>query len=203
MSKNENLGIPNFNPVYIQVLPEQNFVDEIIDIHRFIKDEISKATIPELKGQKSFKFINYGMTQLVYVLSIDDKPLYTLIVNQLATRFGHGKEEFLNLENLHSGNPNNVINSLYCFNNSRREMYVTPYEYQARCLGVDEGGWGVWIPEPEYHFSLFNKDDKKIINTCAIAMLIKMYDGENGEGIANLYLDGGDFMLLANFEKKK
>ena len=40
MSKNENLGIPNFNPVYIQVLPEQNFVDEIIDIHRFIKDEI-------------------------------------------------------------------------------------------------------------------------------------------------------------------
>lgn len=203
MLKNEKLGIPFLNPIYIQVLPGQDPFDEIMDIQKFIKDELSKTSIPELKGAKSFKFINYGRAQLVYVLNVEGDTLYTLIVNQPATRFGVGRDEFLNLEKLYRNNPNNVIKPLYYLNNSKRELYVTPYEYQARCLGVNYGGWGVWVPEPDYHFSLFNEDDKRIINICVIAMLINMYNSEIREGIGNIYLDGGDFMLPANFEKEK
>ena len=47
-------------------------------------------------------------------------------------------------------------------------------------LGIhDFGPWYVeLLPEPEYHFETFNENDRKIINSTMIAMLIKLYDEE-------------------------
>ncbi|MDE5830828.1 MAG: hypothetical protein K2H53_04095, partial [Clostridia bacterium] len=76
------------------------------------------------------------------------------------------------------------------------ELYVTPYLYQARCIASYECNWGVFIPEPEYHFTSFSKEERQIINSSMIALLVKMFDSKNNLGIASCNISrGGDFIL--------
>lgn len=149
------------------------------------------------------QFINYGSTQLVYVLTIDENRQYTFLVNQPATQFGTGKREFENLRILSKDNRDTVITPLYYFtdqNSMNRELYVTPYYYQSRCIGVEDKEWGMWIPEPEYLFYDFKSQDRKIINASMVALLIKLYDAKGKRGLSEIRLDGGDFMLEKGFE---
>ena len=95
------------------------------------------------------------------------------------------------------------ITPLYYFadkNNSSRELYVTPYYYQARCIGVEDKEWGIWVPEPEYLFYDFKSQDRKVINASMVALIIKFYDAKNKKGLSGIRLDGGDFMLEKGFE---
>lgn len=200
MKVKESLGIPNYGSWYIEILPGQNVQEEMMQTHQFINLVLS-TNIPEFEGSKKIEFINYGSTQLVYVLTVNEERQYTFLVSQPAIKLGTSQKEFDNLRIL-SKNNDNVIKPIYYFmdeKNLSKELYVTPYDYQSRCIGV-ETEWGMWVPEPEYHFVEFKDIDRKIINSVMIAMLIKFYDEESKKGIVKCRLDGGDFMIEKGFE---
>ena len=200
----DSLGIPNFGPWYINVLPEQDTLEEITEIFNFIKSVVYDKKILEFNsGNIDIQFINYGRTQLVFVVTVDNNKQYTLLVNQPATKYGVGKNEFDNLNMLNKIDAQLVIKPLYYFENENQELYITPYYHQARCIGVDTNEWGMWIPEPEYHFDMFNEKNRRIINSTMIAILIRLYDEKNNKGISKCRLDGGDFMLLKGFENNE
>jgi len=202
----ESLGIENYGEWYIRHLPEQNEKEEFKKVNDFISEFISKTDMEELKGKKHIKFINYGDTQLVFVVTINEEKQYALLLNQPKTEVGQGLEEYNSLINLNKNHPDIVIRPLkYYVNpaNPQQELYITPYYFKARCVGVNEKDWGIWIPEPEYHFKDFNQTERKIINKCMIALVVKLYDEKNKRGISKWRFDGGDFMLLKGFEKEE
>jgi hypothetical protein len=202
----ESLGIENYGEWYIRHLPEQNEKEEFKKVNDFISEFISKTDMEELKGKKNIKFINYGDTQLVFVVTINEEKQYALLLNQPKTEAGQGLEEYNNLINLNKNHPDNVIKPLKYYvnpSNPQQELYITPYYFKARCVGVNEKDWGVWIPEPDYHFKDFNLTERKIINKCMIALVVKLYDEKNKKGISKWRFDGGDFMLLKGFEKEE
>lgn len=203
--KEEALGIPSSGFEYMKLLPKQNDVDEFFDIQDFLKEVIRSKTIPEFQGKnKTIQFINYGDTQLVYVLSVGERK-YTLLLGQPATEFGKVKKEYENLRRLGKANQKNVVVPIHYVksNSNKRELYVTPYLFQARCVGVEEKEWGMWIPEPRYHFKEFSLKERNIINSSMIAMLIKLYDNDSNLGIASCHLGGGDFILEKGFENEE
>ncbi len=209
IKKEDSLGIPNYGIHYFKMPQDKNSIEdalnEFIEIHSFINQVVSSNTVPEFQGkQKRLQFINYGSTQLVYVLTVDEKRQYTFLVNQPSTPFGVGKREFENLKMLSRVNKDNVIIPLYYFkgknNDYERELYVTPYYYQSRCIGVEDKEWGIWIPEPKYFFHNFEEQDRRVINASMIALLIKLYDDKGKKGLSDIRLDGGDFMLEKGFE---
>lgn len=200
----ECLGIPNMGPLYFRFPannePMQN-IQELIDLSMFVKSTVRNKDIEEFKGKDfNIQLINYGDAQVVAVLTVDNSKQYTLMINQPATEFGYGKKEFDNLIKLNQIDPSIVIKPIHYFEQNHHELYITPYYYQARCIGLSPTDWGIWIPEPKYHFQIFNERERKIINSTMIAMLIKLYDKENNKGISKCYLHGGDFMLLKGFE---
>lgn len=200
----DSLGIPNFGPWYIEILPNQDILEELIDMSKFVKSIIDNKNIHEFNSNNiDVQFINYGKTQLVFVVTVDNSKQYTLLINQPATKYGVGKNEFDNLNKLNQIDSELVIKPMYYFENGNYELYITPYYHQSRCVGVETTQWGIWIPEPEYHFETFNENDRKIINSAMVAMLIKLYDEENSMGISKCRLDGGDFMLLKGFENNE
>ncbi len=207
--KEDPLGIPDYGGInYLKMPPgknsEENTLNEFFGIQNFIKQVLASDAVPEFQyNQRRIEFINYGSTQLVYVLTIDESRQYTLVVNQPATPFGTGKREFENLQSLSKDNKSNVISPLYYFadkNGEKRELYVTPYYYQARCIGVEDKEWGIWVPEPEYLFHDFKPENRKVINSSMVALLVKLYDSKRKMGLSEVRLDGGDFMLEKGFE---
>lgn len=208
INKNDSLGIPNYGIHYLKMPLERNSLEyaleELNGIHKFINLVVSSNTVPEFQGkQKRLQFINYGSTQLVYVLTVDENRQYTFLVNQPSTQFGTGKKEFENLKMLSKNNRDNVITPLYYFadqNSTSRELYVTPYYYQSRCIGVASTEWGMWVPEPEYLFHDFKVQDRKVINASMVALLVKLYDDKEKKGLSEVRLDGDDFMIEKGFE---
>ncbi len=194
----EALGIPNFGPHYLNVLPGQIDIVELIKTVGFVTSFVENGDIKEFIGDHvDVRFINYGSTQLVFVVEVDDRK-YTLLVNQPATSYGVGKKEYDNLTELSKVNPDLVVRPIHYHEDGERELYMTPYYYQSRCIGVEYNDWGVWKPEPEYHFSNFNDKERLIINSSMVASLIKLY---NGKGLSKVRLDGGDFTLLKCYDK--
>ena len=203
-AKKKSLGIPNFGPWYLELLPNQNCTREIINIYSFLNSMIDSECIDVLKGNSiNIQFINYGRTQLVFVVTVDNEKKYTLLVDQPATMYGTGNDEFNNLKRLNQIDSNIVIKPIDYYSNNNQELYITPYYYQSRCIGIEVKNWGMWIPEPIYHFEIFNDNQRNIINSTMVALLITLYDEENKKGIAKCRLDGGDFMLLKGFENNK
>ena len=202
-----HLGLENYGEWYIRHLPDQNDEEEFTKINNFVKEFFNTNTFEEFKGsQKHIKFINYGDVQLVFVITIDESKQYALLVNQPKTPVGQGLEEFNNLIYLNSLYPEHIIKPIKYYvnpNNPQQELYITPYYFQARCVGVNTTEWGIWIPEPKYTFVDFNPVEKKVINKCMIALVIKFYDEKNKKGISRWRFDGGDFMLLKGFENEE
>lgn len=202
----EALGIPSLGYEYMKMPPNQESVEERLDtfqkIYKFLADTANSNLIPEFQGKdKKLQFINYGDTELVYVLTVG-KRKYTMLLGQPSTQFGVVKREYENLRTLGKNGKQNVVVPIQYFKDeeSKQELYVTPYLHQARCIGVDEKDWGVWIPEPTYHFREFTELERSIINSSMIAMLIKLFDDKNHLGIGECRLGGGDFMLEKGFE---
>lgn len=211
MEDDEALGIPDSGYEYLNVLPSQEGwkekTFEFFAIKNFIRDVVNSNTVPEFQGNNmKLQFINYGDMQLVYVILIDERK-YTLLVGQPATEFGRVKREYDNLRILGKNNKENIVVPKYYFKDKddRRELYVTPYLYQARCVGVanEVNKWGMWVPEPEYHFQEFSPKERSIINSSMIAMLIKFFDEKNNLGIGDCRLGGGDFVLEKGFENEE
>ena len=207
--KYEKLGIPSSGYEYMRVLASQEGwkerIDEFLGIRDFLMEVANSKQILEFQGKnKRLQFINYGDTQLVYVLTVGGRK-YTLLVGQPSTEFGVVKKEYENLKILGKSNRENIVVPIhYCGDrNNHKELYVTPYLYQARCIGVEDREWGIWVPEPEYHFQEFSQEDRRVINSSMIAILVKYFDDKNNLGIGACRLGGGDFILEKGFEDEK
>ena len=203
LKENEALGIPDSGFLYIKLSPEQEKerLNEFLGIRGFLVEVANSRTVPEFQGRnRNIQFINYGDTQLVYVLSADSRK-YTLLLGQPSTEFGTVKREYDNLRKIGKGN-NDVVVPTHYFKDSTntRELYVTPYLYQARCIACDDCGWGVYVPEPDYHFRTFSEDEKRVINSSMIAKLVSLYDDKNNLGVTACKIGGGDFILEKGYE---
>ena len=204
----EPLGIPSSGFEYMKMKKEdadwRERLDKFLDIRKFISDVVNTNTMPEFQGEnKTVQFINYGDTELVFVFNVENRK-YTLLVGQPSTEFGQVRAEYENLRRLGENYNENIVVPLRYFSNEKDlELYVTPYLYQARCIGIEEKDWGMWVPEPEYHFQDFSKENREIINSSMIAMLIKFFDDKNNLGIGACHIGGGDFVLQKGFEKRE
>lgn len=196
----KNIGIGSINPAYIEVNEIQDKNDEYNKIMRFLKKyleyyaENNSVSADEL----NLEFINYGKTELVYVLTDKDGNRITLLVKQPTVRLGDVNEEMQHLSELNKKDKN-VVAPIDYFQLGDQELYVTPYIIQARCI-ASAGTWGMYIPEPYYRFESFTKEQESIVNTCMIAKLVSLYDFEKQEGISCCKLGGGDFMLPKGWE---
>lgn len=206
---NEKLGIPSSGIEYMRVPQNKEGckerINEFFEIKDFLLQVVNSNELQEFQGKnKKIQFINYGDTQLVYVLTVGERK-YTLLVGQPAVEFGTVKREYENLRTLGRNNNENIVVPIHYFKDkkSERELYVTPYLYQARCIGVEDKNWGIWVPEPEYHFQEFSPENKGVINSSMIAILIKYFDDKRNLGIGNCRLSGGDFILEKGFEDEK
>lgn len=202
LSGTENIGIGSINPAYIVINEIQDKEDEYKKIRKFLNKYAEKYAktngipIEELK----IEFINYGKTELVYVLSEKSDKRVTLLVKQPGVKFGKVSQEAQNLLLLKEKDEN-VIAPIDYFQLGDQELYVTTYINQARCI-ASYGTWGMYIPELYYRFKPFTFEQEKIVNSCMIAKLVSLYDFTKHEGISSCKLGGGDFMLPKGWEKE-
>lgn len=196
----KNIGIGSINPMYIEVNEIQDKNDEYNKIIRFLKKFLeyyaknNNVPFDELK----LEFINYGKTELVYVLTEKDGKRFALLVKQPAVKLGDVYQEMQNLLALRKKDES-VVAPIDYFQLGDQELYVTPYINQARCI-ASYGTWGMYIPEPYYRFEPFSKEQERIVNICMISKLVSLYDFENQEGISCCKLGGGDFMPPKGWE---
>lgn len=199
-SENKNIGIGFINPAYIEINEIQDKDDEYKKIKRFLYKYLQQYS--ERKSipieDLHIEFINYGKTELVYVLSEKSGKRVTLLVKQPAVQLGKVNQEAQNLLALKKRDEN-VVAPIDYFQLGDQELYVTPYINQARCV-ASYGSWGMYIPEPYYRFESFTTEQEKIVNSCMIAKLVSLYDFAKGEGISSCKLGGGDFILPKGWE---
>lgn len=196
----KNIGIGSIDPTYIEVNEIQDTDDEYNKIMRFLKKylEYYAKNNGMSADELNLEFINYGKTELVYVLTDKNGNRITLLVKQPAVRLGDVNEEMQHLLDLNKKDKN-VVAPIDYFQLGDQELYVTPYINQARCI-ASYGTWGMYIPEPYYRFESFTKEQESIVNICMIAKLVSLYDFEKQEGISCCKLGGGDFMLPKGWE---
>ena len=197
-----NMGIGGGDAGYFELAENQNIMTEYLKVYNFI-DKYSTQYATKNKMNRDdiqYQFINYGKTQLVYVMTDANGNKQTILVKQPAVKYGAVKKEhdiLCELQNIDS----HVIAPIDYFADGEQELYVTPYLEQARCVASD-GEWGVYVPEPIYRFEEFEKTDADVINSCMIAKLISYYDWDKGQGLSACKLGGGDFVLAKGYEKQ-
>lgn len=198
----QSIGIGMVNPMYIEVNELQDKDYEYSKIRKFLKKYMTEYASKKGLDTSDLKleFINYGKTELVYVLTEPNGERVTILTKQPAVEFGKVKQEAQNLRELKKVDKN-VVAPIDYYKFGDQELYVTPYINQARCIASD-GSWGMYIPEPFYRFESFTEDQEQIVNACMIAKLVSLYDFEKGQGIASCKLGGGDFMLPKGWEKE-
>ena len=198
----KNIGIGKINPMYLVVNEIQEKEYEYRKITKFLKKYIeyyaekNKILIENL----NLEFINYGKTEIVYVLTEKNGKRVTLLVKQPIVRLGDVYNEMQYLLELNKKDKN-VIAPIDYFQLYDQELYVTPYINQARCV-ASYGTWGMYIPEPYYRFESFNNEQEKIVNMCMIAKIVSLYNFEKNEGISCCKFGGGDFMLPKGWENE-
>lgn len=198
----DNISIGGMSEMYINVTHEQNAMMEYAKICKFldkyVEDYSKTSGIP--KEMLELEFINYGKTELVYVLTEKHtKKRTTLLVKQPAVPYGKVKEEYNNLIELSKEHENIVTPTSY-YTRGDQELYTTPYMHQARCV-ASYNTWGMYVPEPIYRFENFSEEQEHIVNQCMIAKLVSMYNTKTQEGLGMCKLGGGDFMLPKGWEE--
>ena len=198
----KNLGIGFIHPLYIETNELQEKEYEYIKIIKFLNKFVEYYTENNNLNKEDVKldFINYGKTELVYVLTEKSGKRITLLIKQPAVKFGLVKEELENLKELKKID-DKVVSPIDYYTFGDQELYVTPYINQARCV-ASQDCWGIYIPEPYYRFEPFTKEQSHIVNSCMIAKLLNYYDFDKNEGISKCKLGGGDFMLPKGWENE-
>lgn len=198
--QSESLGIPDNGYFYHSTGQAQDRSVEFGKTEEFLDWLISNHP-EEFDYNASIKFINYGDTELVYVIDeLGNKR--TLLVGQPNVKFGTVKIEYDNLQKLYKQNSSLVVCPSIYFSHQDREAYVTPYFNQARCIATQEIGWGAYIPEPDYHFKRYSLEDEYVICTAIIANLITLYDEQEKLGLASCKIGGGDFILEKEWDRE-
>lgn len=194
-----NLGINSNGFIYHIISDNQDRLIEFEKTNKFLNDLIKNN--PNYFNNSNIEFINYGDTELVYV--IDENGFKrTLLVGQPNTSFGEVKTEYNNLIKLHFEHPDLIICPIAYFYNDDREAYLTPYIYQARCIASQDIGYGSYIPDPYYHFEKYNEDDEYLITSVMVANLVKLYNDKEQLGLASCKLGGGDFILEKEYDNE-
>lgn len=199
-NNSSKLGIGYLNPLYLSVDSTQNVFEEVDKINAFLNLYMGMCAYREKRDIHDYKleFINYGKTELVYVLTKNTGEMVTVLVKQPAVKLGDVEREAINLIELKKIDKN-VVAPIDYFKYGDQELFVTPYIYQARCV-ASYTDWGMYIPEPNYRFVNFDKKQRSIVNKCMIAKLISYYDYVSSRGVVSCKLGGGDFMLPKGWE---
>ena len=198
--KFENLGIPDSGYFYHFTDEMQERSVEFEKTERFLNWLVSEHP-GEFGDNVAIKFINYGDTELVYIVD-ESEYQRTLLVGQPNTKFGTVKSEYDNLQKLYRQNPSTIVCPTIYFSHEEREAYITPYFYQARCIASQEIGWGAYIPEPSYHFKKYGEEDEYIVCAAMIANLVTLYNEQEKLGIASCKIGGGDFILEKEWDRE-
>ena len=198
--EHEKLGIPDNGYIYHMIDETQDRSVEFIRTQEFL-ESILNNNLKIFNPTDSFHFINYGDTELVYVIEQAGNKS-TILVGQPNIKFGTVKREYDNLVKLSKKNPNLVIAPTNYFCNEYREAYLTPYIYQARCFASQNFGYGAYIPDPSYHFATYSDDDTYLICKAIIANLILLYDEKENLGLGACKIGGGDFILEKEFDNE-
>ena len=199
----KNMGIGMLSVGYVFVKDNQDVWGEYAKIENFLNEFVEQYAKKKGFSKQDFtlEFINYGRTELVYVLTNkSSEEKVTILAKQPVVEFGKVKQEAENLKRLKLVDKNVVAPTDY-YSNGEQELYVTPYINQARCVASDRK-WGMYVPEPFYRFDDFTDAQESVVNTCMIAKLVSLYDFEKGQGVACCKLGGGDFMLPKGWETK-
>ena len=149
--------------------------------------------------ENEIEFINYGDTELVYVVTTQ-KSRNTILVGQPITPLGTVKVEYENLLHLAKKHPSIVISPLGYATNGKRECYITPYIHQARCIATYANNYGAYIPEPYYRFEPYQEEDEYLITKTIIANLVRLYDEDEKLALAECKIGGGDFIMEKEFD---
>ena len=199
-----NLGLNFVAPFYIQVNEIQDKDYEYAKIMRALekyKEHYAKVHNVNVKAL-GFHFINWGRTELVYVLKNGNGICETVLIKQPGVRMGTVEKEAQNLAELKKRD-DHVVAPLEYFQVGDQELYTTPYMYQARCIAADSGWWGMYIPEPMYRFECFNDSVVDLVCIGMIAKLVSLYDHQTQMGIGACRLSGGDFMFPKDWDSKE
>ncbi len=199
-----NLGLNFVAPFYIEVNKIQDKDYEYAKIMRALEyykiyyAEKHNLRVDNLK----FHFINYGRTELVYVLKNGKDICETVLIKQPGVKMGVVEQEAKNLTELKMRDEH-VIAPIEYFQIGDQELYTTPYMYQARCIAGYNGYWGMYVPEPIYRFECFNAEVGNLVCIGMIAKLVSLYDHKKQVGIGACRLSGGDFMFPKDWDTKK
>lgn len=141
--KNEPLGIPGDGYEYQKVSDYQDIYKEYIKTIDFFQGTFNYelyTQAPDIFSDNyNIKFINYGDTELVYVLANGIKK-WTILLGQPMTQKGTVKKEYDILNSLAINHPDLIVKPNYYFSNQDRECYITPYIHQARCIASQNKG---------------------------------------------------------------
>ena len=200
ITENSNISIGHLDTHYIEINEIQDKNDELKKIERFLNKYVEKYVQKTNIDKRNIEveFINYGKTELVYVLNLPNNEKITLLVKQPSVKFGQVKQEAMYLSEL-KNKDNMVVAPIDYFEYGDYELYATPYINQARCI-ASLNSWRMYVPEPYYRFVPFNEEQEKVVITCMISKLVSLYDFDNNEGICECKLGGGDFMLPKGWE---
>ncbi len=205
-----NFGLPGNEKAHINCT-EQALLSVEFKIYKsmtksvaewFYNKHVRNGNLPEVK------FINYGDTELVYLLTYGDKR-YTMLFGQPIVKEGGIIREYELLKKYYYQDKSTVVAPIEYYRVSQsyfnkrkdwfktfnKEVYITPYFMQARCIASQEDGFGIYVPEPKYHFEKFSEKECEIVCACMIAKLISLYDEGSKCGISACKLGDGDFML--------
>jgi len=200
----QNMGIGMMCSAYVFVRDGQDLWAEYSKIVNFVQSYVLKYAENKGKGIENFslEFINYGRTQIVYVLT--DKQTgekITILAKQPVVEYGKIAQEATYLSELNMVD-SSVVAPIDYFCDGEQELYVAPYIEQARCVASDKK-WGMYVPEPFYRFEDFTNEQERIVNACMIAKLVSLYDFNKNHGVGACKLGGGDFMLPKGWEMIK
>ena len=192
----EQLGIPDSDYNYHLLKVDQSRREEV-SITRSFLDSISKEIQPS-----TIEFINYGDTELVYVIKTPNN-IDALLVGQPITQLGTVKLEYENLKKLSKKNPSIIVTPTRYISNGKREAYITPYIKQARCIATYHGTYGAYIPEPYYRYESYSEYDQYLVSIAIVANLIRLYDYDNKLALAECKIGGGDFILEKEYDNEQ
>lgn len=148
-------------------------------------------------------FINWGNVELIYLANLGREGRVVTSINQPHVEKGRIKTEYENLQRLFELNPGRVVEPLAYFSDDHHELYASEYVDRARCIFSGKGRpWGMFTPEPFYHFEGFSEEVTHAVTSSMIALLVALYDQERGQGIAKTQLAGDDFILTRDFDPR-
>ena len=152
----------------------------------------------DIENTVNISFMNYGNTELVYLVTLSDNSKYAALINQPHIDNKIVSTEYQNLKRLFDKDSRFIIEPHAIYENQKYSIYLTSYLDNALCIAnsrADESKLGVYNPLPCYHFQDFNSLTSDYVNISRIAHLVNSYDERYELGIAKTQISGNDFML--------